>query len=154
MKVVDEGIMLLNGQAQSSSGLNNNPIIAEAEVREHLPWTLLRVICCHHPFSFTLQSHISFDFFCCHLSYQDQIPPMKVVDEGRMLLNGQAQGSSGLNKIHINKAKAEVEVRDLSALDIVESVLLPSSFFSSHGDLTFHLFTFAFISLVRIKSLP
>jgi hypothetical protein len=79
---------------------------------------------------------------------------MKVVDEGRMLLNGQAQGSSGLNKIHINKAKAEVEVRDLSALDIVESVLLPSSFFSSHGDLTFHLFTFAFISLVRIKSLP
>ncbi len=60
-------------------------------------------------FFFTLQSHISFDFFCCHLSYQDQIPPMKVVDEGRMLLNGQAQSSSGLNN---NPIKAEAEVRE------------------------------------------
>ena len=51
---------------------------------------------------------------------------MKVVDEGRMLLNGQAQGSSGLNN---NPIKAEVDVREQSALDIVESVLLPSSFF-------------------------
>ena len=52
---------------------------------------------------------------------------MKVV--GRILLNGQGQdqGSSGLNNIHI---KAEAEVREQSdALDIVESVLLPSSFF-------------------------
>ena len=52
---------------------------------------------------------------------------MKVVDEGRMLLNGWAQGSSGLNKIHINKG--EVEVREQSALDIAESVLLPSYVF-------------------------
>ena len=53
---------------------------------------------------------------------------MKVVDEGRMLLNGQgqAQGSSGLNN---NPIKAEAEVREQSALDIVESVLLPSSLF-------------------------
>ena len=49
---------------------------------------------------------------------------MKVVDEGRMLPNGQAQGSSGLNN---NPNKAEAEVREQSALDIVESVLRPSS---------------------------
>ncbi len=49
---------------------------------------------------------------------------MKVVDEGRMLPNGQAQGSSGLNNSPI---KAEAEVREQSALDIVESVLRPSS---------------------------
>ncbi len=52
---------------------------------------------------------------------------MKVVDEGRMLLNGWAQGSSGLNQIHINKG--EVEVREQSALDFVESVLPPSYVF-------------------------
>ncbi len=51
---------------------------------------------------------------------------MKVVDEGRMLPNGQAQGSSGLNN---NPIKAKAEVREQSALDIVESVLLPSSLF-------------------------
>ena len=51
---------------------------------------------------------------------------MKVVDEGRMLPNGQTQGSSGLNN---NPIKAEVEVREQSALDIAESFLLPSSFF-------------------------
>ena len=34
MKVVDEVMMLPNGQAQGSSGLNNNPIKADAEVRE------------------------------------------------------------------------------------------------------------------------
>ena len=39
MKVVDEGRMLLNGQAQGSSGLNKTHIKAEAEVRENLPWT-------------------------------------------------------------------------------------------------------------------
>jgi hypothetical protein len=33
MKVVDEGRMLPNGQAQGISGLSNNPI--ETEVREH-----------------------------------------------------------------------------------------------------------------------
>jgi hypothetical protein len=76
---------------------------------------------------------------------------MKVVDKGRMLLNDRAQGSSGLNKIHINKA--EVEVREQSALDIVESVLLPSYVFLL-CDLTFHLISFAIISLIRIKSLP
>ena len=60
--------MRLNGWAQSSSGLDNIHIKAEAvEVREHLPWTLLRVICCNHPFSFSLQSHISFDFFVVFL---------------------------------------------------------------------------------------
>jgi hypothetical protein len=32
MKVVDEGMMLPNAQAQGSSGLNKNPIKAEAEV--------------------------------------------------------------------------------------------------------------------------
>ena len=51
---------------------------------------------------------------------------MKVVDEERMLPNGQAQGSSGLNS---NPIKAEAEVREQSTLDFVESVLLPSSFF-------------------------
>ncbi len=52
-----------------------------------------------------------------------------MVDEGRMLLNGQAQGSSGLNSNPI-KVEAEVEVREQSASDVVESVLLlPSSFF-------------------------
>jgi len=52
---------------------------------------------------------------------------MKVVNEGRMLLNGWAQGSSGLNKIHINRADAEV--REQSALDFVKRVLLPSYVF-------------------------
>ena len=52
---------------------------------------------------------------------------MKVADDGRMLPNGQAQGSIGLNN---NPIKAEAEVREQSALDIiVEIVLLPSSFF-------------------------
>jgi hypothetical protein len=55
-----------------------------------------------------------------------------------MLPNGQAQGSSGLNNDPI---KAEAEVREQSVLDIVESVWLPSSFFSSYCDLTYHLFT-------------
>jgi hypothetical protein len=51
---------------------------------------------------------------------------MKVVNEGRMLLNGWAQGSSGLNS---NPIKVEAEVREQSALDFVESVLLPSYVF-------------------------
>ena len=51
---------------------------------------------------------------------------MKVVDEERMLPNGQAQGSSGLIN---NPIKVEAEVREQSALDIAESILLPSSFF-------------------------
>jgi len=47
----------------------------------------------------------------------DLIPPMKVVDEGRMLLNGQVQDhvSSGLN--NDIKAKAEVREQESSALD-------------------------------------
>ena len=53
---------------------------------------------------------------------------MNVVEDGMMLPNGQAQGSSGLNNNPI-KEEAEAEVREQSALDIVESVLLPSSFF-------------------------
>ena len=53
---------------------------------------------------------------------------MKVVDELRMLLNGQSQGSSGLNSNPI-KLEAEAEVREQSTLDFVESALLPSSFF-------------------------
>ena len=53
---------------------------------------------------------------------------MKVVDAGKMLPNGQAQGISGLNNNPI-KAKVEAEVREQSALVIFESVLLPSSFF-------------------------
>jgi hypothetical protein len=44
---------------------------------------------------------------------------MKVVDEGRMLPNGQVQGSSGLNN---NPFKEAAEVREQSALDIPESV--------------------------------
>ncbi len=51
---------------------------------------------------------------------------MKVVDNGRMLPNGQAQGSSGLNN---NPIKAEAKVREQSTLDIAESVLLPSYVF-------------------------
>ena len=75
---------------------------------------------------------------------------MKVVDEERMLLNGQAQGSSGLIRNLIN---AEVEVREQSALDIAESVLLPSSFLL-HITIS-HIFCFSsFISLIRMKSLP
>jgi len=65
---------------------------------------------------------------------------MKVVDEGRMLVNGQAQGSSGL---YSNPFKAEAEVRDQSALDIVESVLGPSSLFlhiASHISFVFFLY--------------
>ena len=47
---------------------------------------------------------------------------MKVVDEGRMLLNGQGQGSGELNSNHI---KAEAEVREQSdALDFVKGVML------------------------------
>ena len=51
---------------------------------------------------------------------------MKMVDERRMLPNGQAQGSSGL---YNNPIKAEAEVSEQSALEIVESVLRPSSLF-------------------------
>ena len=51
---------------------------------------------------------------------------MKAVDEGRMLPNAQAQGSSGLNN---NPIKVEAKVCEQSALDIVESVLLPSHVF-------------------------
>jgi len=68
---------------------------------------------------------------------------MKVVDEGRMLPNGQAQGSSGLNN---NPIKAEVEVCEQSALDIFESVLLPSSFF-------LHSFISHFICFLLLSSL-
>ena len=39
---------------------------------------------------------------------------MQVMSEGRMLLNGQAQGSSGLNKIHI---KDDAKVRGILSLD-------------------------------------
>jgi hypothetical protein len=57
MKVEDAGIMLLNGQAQVSSGLNNNPINAEAKakVREQCQsWTSLKVFCFFHLFFFIL----------------------------------------------------------------------------------------------------
>ena len=47
---------------------------------------------------------------------------MKLVDEERILPNGQAQGSSGLNN---NPIKAEAKVRWDFSLYIVESVLLP-----------------------------
>jgi hypothetical protein len=71
---------------------------------------------------------------------------MKVVDEGKMLLNGRAQGSSGLNS---NPKKVEAEVREQSALDIIESVLLPSYVF-----LHIAISQFAINFLIRIKSLP
>ncbi len=61
---------------------------------------------------------------------------MKVVDERRMLPNGQAQGSSGLNN---NPIKAEAEVREQSALDNVESVLRSPSLI--------YLSLFGFISI-------
>jgi hypothetical protein len=53
---------------------------------------------------------------------------MKLVDAGKMLPNGQAQGISGLNNNPI-KAEAEAEVREQQALVIIKSVLQPSSFF-------------------------
>ena len=58
---------------------------------------------------------------------------MKVVDERRMLLNGQAQGSSGLNS---NPIKAEAKVLGDFSLVIDESVLLPSYVFLCLWDLT------------------
>ena len=74
---------------------------------------------------------------------------MKLVDEGRMLLNGQVQGSSGLNN---NPIKAEVKVREQSALDIVESVLLPSSFFL-HIAIS-HIICFLLLSSLLLGSNP
>ena len=54
-----------------------------------------------------------------------------------MLLNGQGRGSSGLKNIYI---KAEAEVREQSALNMVESVLLCFDLmFSSYCSLTFHI---------------
>ena len=55
---------------------------------------------------------------------------MKVVDEGKMLLNGQVQdhGSSGLNNFD-NKAEAEVRERESDAFVRECSALPPSSFF-------------------------
>ena len=70
MKVVDDGRKLPNGQAQGSSGLNTIPIKAESEVREQL--TLDIVYSVHRPSSLFLHiaiSHITFVFFCYHLSY-------------------------------------------------------------------------------------
>jgi len=68
MKVVDEGRMLPIGQAQDSSGLNNNPIKAEAEVREQSALDIVESV--HRPSSLFLHiaiSHITFVFFCYHL---------------------------------------------------------------------------------------
>ena len=99
--------MLLNGQgqAQGSSGLNNNPIKAEAKVRWDFSLDVVEMFCCHHIFS----SHVISYTFCLFsfaiFSYQDDISPVKVVDEGRMLLNGQTQCCSGLNN---NPNKREV----------------------------------------------
>ena len=74
---------------------------------------------------------------------------MKVVDEGRMLPNDQAQGSIELNNKSIN-VEAKVKVREKSLLDIFESVLLPSSIFLhiaiSH--------TFVFFSSLLLGSNP
>ena len=69
MKVVDEGRNLLSGQAQGSSGLNKNPIKAEAEVREQSSVEIVENFL--RPSSPFLQiaPHISFVFFCYHLSY-------------------------------------------------------------------------------------
>ena len=85
---------------------------------------------------------------------------MKVVDEGKMLLNGQVhdQGSSGLNNVD-NKAEAEAEVREQEsdAFVIVERVFCFASiilFLRINCDLKYHLISFAIISLIRIKSLP
>ena len=70
MKVVEEGRMLPSGQAQDSSGLNNNPIKAEAEVRdEQSALDILESV--YRPSSLFLHiaiSHITFVFFCYHLS--------------------------------------------------------------------------------------
>ena len=74
---------------------------------------------------------------------------MKVVDEGRMLPNGQAQGGSGLNN---NPIKAEAEVRKQSSLDIVESVLLPSYFFL-HIAIS-HIICFLLLSSLLLGSNP
>ncbi len=69
MKVVDEGRMLPNGQAQGSSGLNNNPIKAEVEVREQSALDNVESVLRPSSLFFTLRSHISFVFFCYHLSF-------------------------------------------------------------------------------------
>ncbi len=55
---------------------------------------------------------------------------MKVVDEGRMLPNGQTQGSSKSNS---NPIKAEAKVWGDFSLDIVENVLLLSYVFLHIG---------------------
>ncbi len=83
---------------------------------------------------------------------------MKVVDEGKMLLNGQVQdhGSSGLNNVD-NKAEAEVREQESDAFVIVERVFCFASiilFLRINCDLTYHLISFAIISHIRMKSLP
>ena len=73
---------------------------------------------------------------------------MKVVDEGSIIPYGQAQGSSGLNKKPI---KVEAKVCEQSALDIVESVLLPSHVFLqiaiSHIKISFAFILFIIFTL-------
>ena len=59
-----------------------------------------------------------------------------MVDKGKMLPIGQVQGSRGLNNDSI---KEEVEVREQSASDSLR-VFCCHHPFSSHFDLTFHLF--------------
>ena len=60
---------------------------------------------------------------------------MKVVDEGRMLLNGQDHGSSGLNNVDMKvEAEAKVREQESNASDIIERVFCYAStiLFSSH----------------------
>jgi len=84
---------------------------------------------------------------------------MKVVDEGRMLFNGHGRdhGSSGLNNVDI-KVEAEVREQETNASDIIERVFCYAStilFLHINCNLTYHLISFAIISLIiRIKSLP
>ena len=75
---------------------------------------------------------------------------MKVVDGRRMLLNGQAQDSSGFN---INPFEVEAEVCAQSVLDFVES-FRNASILCFSFTLRSHISYFAIISFIRIKSLP
>jgi hypothetical protein len=111
--VVDDKGMLRVVQAQQvqvsgDGGLNDIPIKAATT-------TTVRALSIACPGG---DIHSSVCYYPLHMYLMmDLIPPMKVVDEGRMLLNGQVQihVSSGLN--NDIKAKAEVREQESSALD-------------------------------------
>ena len=72
---------------------------------------------------------------------------MKMVDEGKMLSNGQGQVSSGLNN---NPIKAKEKVRAHLSWTSLRVFCYAAIY---NCDLTYHLISLTIISLIRIKSL-